>query len=92
MAEEKTVVAEDKKSKGPSPVTFEGPLNGVVWDPSNNKALCRFKNGIYKTSDPREIDIIRKYLGQREDDARERDKKMQEVINRNDPSKLERGF
>ena len=31
---------------------------GTVWDASNNRILCRFIEGTYKTTDEREIEIL----------------------------------
>jgi len=33
--------------------------NGVVWDKSNNRPLCRFTNGVYETYDDRQIELLK---------------------------------
>lgn len=37
---------------------FEG--NGIVWDPKENKALCRFEDGFIETTDKHIIDGLKK--------------------------------
>ncbi|WP_394557353.1 hypothetical protein [Priestia aryabhattai] len=37
---------------------FEG--NGIVWDPKENKALCRFEDGSIETTDKHIIDGLKK--------------------------------
>lgn len=34
--------------------------HGVVWDPKEDKQLCRFENGVYETTDKREIEALKK--------------------------------
>ncbi|MCJ7988950.1 hypothetical protein MUB15_06105 [Priestia sp. OVS21] len=58
---------------------FEG--HGVVWDPKENKALCRFVDSVIETTDKRIIDGLKKagYKGVKSIDTAAKDSK-EEVV------------
>jgi hypothetical protein len=37
-------------------VVFHGV--GTVWDAARSRVLCRFTDGVYETSNPREVEIL----------------------------------
>lgn len=40
-------------------ITFRG--NGVVWDKTRNRRLCKFEKGIYETDNAHDIEVLRDY-------------------------------
>jgi hypothetical protein len=57
--------------KGGNPIETRRMKSEVVWDKTQKRALCRFKNGIYKTDDAAIIKelVARGYKCQEGDDA-----------------------
>lgn len=72
-----------KKKSGPSSVLFRGGYDQVIWDPQNGKQLCKFMRGEYRTSDQREIDIIRRAIGTAVEDKKTADRRLEEIAEKN---------
>jgi len=55
---------------------FSKNKNEIIWDKEQNKPLCQFKEGIFKITDTRQVDILKK-LGYEHDGPKEKEGKKE---------------